>query len=201
MKNRTFSLIRILLMKRQTFFFLLITIPLISYGASSRDSLSPILAAQTLPTDAASLGIIPDSVFYFDLVLQPTQHSWQEYDHYYRIVLPQYHSNQAYTENLKKATLSGIIQTGKLAEIKDMQVLEWYTEEWLSLPLADPDISIKWLQALKGYWSDTKIQQRAVLAHQNLVQYVQEKLKDPVKVLAENEARYQRLKDFAASFE
>ncbi len=201
MKKNIFSLTRLLLMKHQTFLFLLVTTPLIGYGASSRDTLEPIQPAKTLPTDAASLGIIPDTVFYFNLVLQSNQYSWRDFDHYYRVTLPQYHSNQAYTENLKKATISAIIQTGKLAEISDIKVVEWYTEEWLSLPLADPDISIKWLRAMKGYWSDIKIQQRALLAHQNLVQYVQENFKDPAKVLAKNEARYQRLKDFAASFE
>ncbi|MBL7826547.1 MAG: hypothetical protein JNJ57_07955 [Saprospiraceae bacterium] len=153
---------------------------------------------KTISPSASDLGIIPDSVYYFNLVLEPNKYTWRDFDHYYQVMIPKYHYNQSYTENLKKAVISGMVSTGKITEITDKKVNERYTEEWLSLSMADPEITVNLLESLKGHWADRKIKSTAEMAYNNLIRQVKDTAKYPDQVLASNEAKFKRLQDFAA---
>jgi hypothetical protein len=142
-------------------------------------------------------GIIPDSVLYFELVLNPDAHTLQEFDHYYKFTIPKYHSNQPYTDNLKKATIAGMVLSGKLLEATDKKHLEWYTKELASMPLVDVEVLLKCLDSLKGYWPDTKIKKTAEDAYSALISWIKKNSKNPEELLKKNEQRYNLLRDYA----
>jgi hypothetical protein len=187
-------------MKKSYLFKLLLPIAVCTQCATHSDeklqTVDEIPAAKMV---SAKDGVIPDTVYINKLASGVVPATWKDFDHYYKVTLPQFHNNQPYTQNLKKSTIYGLIQNGKLLEKADKATIAWYTQELLSFNLPDTDVLVQCLESLNGYWSDAKIKQSAETSYNDLIRYVKEHLKNPDAVLAKNEAKYNRLRDFAAN--
>jgi hypothetical protein len=187
-------------MKIKHLLSLLLSIAILTQCATNSDE--KLNATDEIPATkiaTAKEGIIPDTVYINDLMCGVVASTWKDFDYYYKVTLPRFHSNQPYTQNLKKSTIYGLIKNGKLLEKADKATIAWYTQELISFPLPDAEVLVQCLESLNGYWPDSKIKQTAETSYNNLIRYVKEHMKNPDAILAKNEAKYNRLRDFAAN--
>ncbi len=188
-------------MKNKIFSYLILSVAILSLIKCAPISDDKPITIPEIPPTKVSIndGVIPDTVHLFQLVCDPSKYSWKDFDHYYRVTLPKYHTDTHYSVNLKKATIYGAISSGKLLDNADKKTIEWYTQELLSFELPDTDVLIQCFESLKGYWPDSKIKKNAEAAYEDLIMYIKGHLKYPEQVLTKNETRYNRLRDYAAN--
>lgn len=141
-------------------------------------------------------GIIPDTVYVYDLVRSYPQSSWKDFDFYYKNTLPKYHTGQAYTENLKKFVIFQMVSTAHFTEKADPASIEAYTQEQLAFSFPDTDILIQCLKGLDGYWDDLKIKATATESYTHTVDYIKKHMKNPDALLEKYADKFNRLRDF-----
>jgi len=107
-------------------------------------------------------GIVPvNSIGLNDIVLNKKDHTWIDLDSFYQnVVLSK--AEESYFSNLKKVTIWHLVNQFGLPEKAGVEKIAYYTNEQLNLNLVDPDVFIKCLEKLKGYWTNELIRNAAL---------------------------------------
>ncbi len=86
-----------------------------------------LVKAQELPPVDDFPGKIPIELDFWDIVLQPDEHSWEDLDEYFRNELPKYEGKHFY-DNLESVIFSHLIDQFELDKKADTETVEFYVQ-------------------------------------------------------------------------
>lgn len=169
-------------------------------AVNQEDNATMIQKNQELPIVHRQPGIYPDSIRLYDIVAKYPNSTWRDLDAYYKNDISKYHSNQDYTDNLRKLAIVHLVNTFDLINAADKQTIEYYTHEQMTVPIVNTEVFVKCLQGLKGYWSDERIKSTALSEYDRLIDYVINHMKDPEGVLQRHKNTFDKLKNFGEKY-
>lgn len=117
-----------------------------------------------------------------DLLTNKEGKTWKDVDNFYKEMLVKY-QNSDQLDNLRRYAIGIIVRDYGLTEIKESEILpivEFYTNEQLTLSYAMPDVLFKCLNKLDGYWSKAQISKAATIGYEKNASFL-EKAKGQVR--------------------
>lgn len=145
-------------------------------------------------------GVIPSDVKLNQFTFHTEKHTWKEVDDYYRKEVKNNNQSDTYYNNLRKLTISVLVNQYKLVENADYRTIDYYAGELLSIDLPDADVFLKVFKSVQGRWSNDQLSTLTLKKYNDSMSFIQENFKDPQKVLNEPSIKnYGEIKKFAES--
>ncbi len=105
------------------------------------------------------------------MAIENEKYTWKDLDQYYRTDM-QKEKDQGYFKNLKNSTFGHLVNIFKIAEQAPDNVIAYYVEEQSAMPYTPySNEFVTCLKALKGYWTDAKINEMAKQRYENTQYY------------------------------
>jgi hypothetical protein len=123
----------------------------------------------TAPTQA--LGVVPSDIGLHDIVLNPSQHNWNDLDVFYKKVVLS-HQGKHYFNNLKKMTISHLVNDFSMLKYADVATIEFYIDEQRTLDLVDPIVFRNSLLKMRDVWKDEDIHAMAGSEYKRAMDFI-----------------------------
>ena len=119
---------------------------------------------------------------YYDIVYNENGYSLEDLDVFYRKIKETRKSDTNYN-NLRKITINTMYLTKNLIGVEDKNILEFYTNEIISMPyISDMDMLYNMLANLTDYWGNEKVSKTATSLVKRNAKYINENFPDPQKI-------------------
>jgi hypothetical protein len=183
-------------MQKSIFFTIAMTLFVISCQKSApQDSL---VRVNTTENSTLSLGVLPNDIELNKFIYNPQNFSWKAVDEYYRQEVLIKHNSDSFFNNLRKLTITTLVNQYDFLQSASMNQIEFYANELMTVELPDPAVFIKVLGRLKGHWSDQKIQALSNQKYNETQLFIRNNIKEPEQFLQKEGDKYEALKTFAA---
>ncbi|TVR88929.1 MAG: hypothetical protein EA411_03705 [Saprospirales bacterium] len=183
----------------------LFTVLLVTVMACQSDQNDTLLSIEEDLTSEARIspssdfpGKVPADLSFWDVVLHPQDHSWEDLDDYFRNDLPK-HKGEEYYSNLESVLFSHLIGQFNIDREADLETVLFYTKRQFQRDfLAEPELFVRCLERLDedGY-SPRFLAPYVIGVHDRLMKTISE-MDDPDAYLVKHGHKYHTLEQFEA---
>ena len=107
-------------------------------------------------------------------IVGASESTWIDLHEYYQRDLPK-HEGAPYYKNLRSETLHHLLATYRLVEHADLETVEFYTREILSMEFFfEPRLLAECLRTLQGRWNEQEVQNAAANTYSKSLQFINE---------------------------
>ena len=176
--------------------FTFISVFLFSCGSqepNALDSAKTDKFASDMQSESRPKGAIPSDIGLDEIGLEPTHHTWQDLDRFYKKVVLNTPKEKDYYSNLKNKTFFYLIEGYKINEKADLETVEFYINEQVNTYyLVQPQSLSKCLARMKGHWTDERISNTYNKVRQTQLTNIQDKFSNNPDFIKKKSEEYNK---------